>query len=292
MSAPSLALRRLETPAGRGALVRLEGLAPAGPVLVLVDASGSLAGGPLGGAAAFAAGLLEALDPARLAGVIALGGSPGLLGPLQAPRLLPTAPGLLARAGSRARADLAAAARLARAELARVQGAGLTGVDLVLVSDLLLEPTALAAWRELGRDGARLHAARVPIHLPDPPAAPPDLVLEPGQEARQGAALATRLAGPPAGRLRLRLEAPPRRFFLGEPGRWRRGAPATSPELALDRLSPGLGFVAPGPLRGELELQLAGSEPVRATLDPAGLEPLEPALAGELAALLAEGAAS
>lgn len=292
MSGPALDLRRFETRGGPGLLVRLPDLPPAGPVLVLVDASGSLAGGPLAGAAAFAAALLEALDPARPAGVIALGGSPGLLAPLAAgERLLPTAPGLLARAGSRAGADLAAAARLARAELARVHGTGLGGVDLVLVSDLLLEPAALAAWQELGRDGARLHAVRAPIHLPDPPAAPPDLTLEAGQEPRQAAELAARLAGPPPGRLRLRLEASPRRFFVGRPGAWRRGAPATRPELALDRLPHGLGCVAPAPPRGEVELALPGAEPVRVQLDPSGLEPLEPALASELAALLDEGAA-
>ena len=259
-----LVVRRWEGPAGAQAgLVRPP---LSGPALFLVDVSGSLAGGPLARAVAFTATVLQRLDPARPAGVVALGAAPGLLAPLApAPRLLPTWPGLVARAGGRGRADLVAAARLARAELERGGGPGLAGADLVLVSDLALDPAGVEAWRALEAEGARLRAVRVPLHAPLEQAAalPADLTLgADGQELEaQAAGLADELAGP-GDELLVRLEAPPLRWFVGAPGRWRRGAAPCAAELRLVGAPAAVGFLVASPgCRGRAELRRAGAPP-------------------------------
>lgn len=265
-------------------LVRLLGLPADGPVLLLLDGSGSLAGEPLASAVRFAAALLEQLDPERPAGIVAFAGAASLVAPLVggACRLVPTVPGILARCGPRGRADLGAACRLARVELERVHGLDLAGCDLLLVSDLIgLEP---GPWEALGAAGARLRAVRVPTHLPDGPALAAAATLAAGQETALASGLASELQGPPRGRLVLRLSGTPARFLSGAPGRWRRGPVAGSAELALDRLVPAAGFV--GRLGGQVRLELAGAPPVEAALDPAAAKPVEPSWTAELEALL------
>lgn len=302
MSSPALELRRWEGPQGwQAGLVRLAG--STGPVLFVVDVSGSLAGGPLARAVGFAAATLTQLarrDPARPCAVIAAGATAGLVAPLApaASALAPTLPGLLARVRGRERAALGDAIRLARVEVERAfaaTGPGLAGSQLVLLSDLILDRPALAACAALGAEGARLHAVRVPSHLPDPSSLPPAVQLpaDPLDDAPLAASLADTLVGPQprAGRLRLRLDAAPSGFFLGRPGAWRWGGPAHSGALTLSPLPPLMGWLATGSLGGEVQLEREDepAAPVRFALQD--LEPLETAWSAGLAELIAAEAA-
>lgn len=298
MSSPALELRRWEGPPGwQAGLVRLAG--SPGPVVFVVDVSGSLAGGPLARAVAFAADTLAQLasrDPARPCGVIAAGASSGLVAPLApaADALAPTLPGLLARVRGRERAALGDAIRLARVEVARAleaTGPALAGSQVVLLSDLALDPQAQAACAALVGEGARLHTVQIPTHLSGPPAQPPAMQLpaHPREDQALAASLADTLVGPHprAGRLHLRLEAPPRGFFLGGPGAWRWGGPASGGALTLSPVPPLVGWLATGPLSGQVELERTdgSSEPVRFALPE--LEPLEATCSAGLAELIA-----
>lgn len=221
LAAPTLGLAFTHTPLEPGLLlgaVAVEGAPAARPVLVLVDASGSLTGPPLAGAARFVERLVAGLG-ARPSAVIAAGASPLIVRALGHAEPGPLA-AALARAGG-GRADLARAASLATL-LAEQAGA----VDLVLVTDLALDARQVDAVRALERAGARLSVVLAPSPRPARAA------LEPVASLDHDDALATLLAslGPvvPAGRVEVTLRRLPRAWFAWRDGRLEGGAPASS----------------------------------------------------------------
>lgn len=212
------------------------------PVIVLVDASGSLVGPPGLAAVAFTLRLLAALD-GRETAVVAAGAEPTLLralGPARQDAALPLGPTLhgLVAGG---RADVSSAVALVRAEAARV--GGLTAFDLVLVSDLALSTQDVAALHTLERDGARLH----PVHVTSPRPPRPDLapVARADEGADAVAAVLARVGGPaPApGHLVVELQRLPRTWFLWRGGRLEGGAPASLARVERTLVAGTLGFV-------------------------------------------------
>jgi hypothetical protein len=200
-------------------VVALDGAPTTRPVVVLVDASGSLTGPPLAAAALFVERLVAGLG-ARASAVIAAGATPTIVralghaepGPLAAP---------LARAGG-GRADLARAATLAT--LLSEQAGQV--VDVVLVTDLALDAQQVEAVRALERAGARLSV--VLAASPRPGRAP----LEPAARVDDPHALSSLLArlGPPlpAGSVEVALRRLPRAWFAWRDGRLEGGAPASA----------------------------------------------------------------
>lgn len=268
--------------------VRAEPAHRASPVVVLLDASGSMAGAPLRRSVAFVRRLLEALDPARPAAVVAARGvGPHLVAPLEPaprPRLDPAV--WLARATG-ASNDLGGALDVAAREVARWSAgtADLSGADVVLVSDLRLEPSGTSAERDLLAEAAaagRVVRVRVPTHLDPPVDAAADVVLEEGAEEVALERVVAALGGEPlTGRIHVAPARRPRRWLHWAPGRLRVGPPASLDELELPLDDGTLAFLADGDDEGpagRATLEVAGRKPVAAALDPTGAEPLDPAL--------------
>lgn len=206
--------------------------APARPLIVLLDASGSLAGPPLARARRLVEQLAGALARRPQAVVIAGGDAPSLArafgrrpaagaeadAGVDAPaRSLPPTP-----AGGRA--DLVRAAGLVRLEACRGAG-GVGAVDLVVVSDLALAGAEVEALRGLEGEGARLHLVLVPSPRPAHAGLEPAVRLDDEQalDALLGRLGETR--GP--GRVVVALSRLPRRWFAWRAGRLEGGAPAS-----------------------------------------------------------------
>lgn len=206
----------------------LGAVAPTGPaarpVLVLLDASGSLAGPPLAEARRFVERLAPALGGRPLAVAAAAGDAPALLrafGPAPAEAPLPP----IRPAG---RADLRRAAALVRAEATCAAG-GVGAIDLVVVSDLALGARDVEALRALEREGARLHLVLAPGPRPARAGLDPHVRLGDGDAA---ASLLARLGPASDDRLVVSLARLPRAWFAWRGGdALEGGAPASLARL-------------------------------------------------------------
>lgn len=262
-TSPALGLTFTHGPLDGGltlGVVALDGAPATRPVVVLVDASGSLTGPPLAGAALFVERLVAGLG-ARASAVIAAGASPTIVRALGHAEPGPLAAGL-ARGGG-GRADLARAAALATL-LSEQAGP----VDVVLMTDLALDAQQVEAARALERAGARLTVVLAPS--PRPARAPG---LEPAARVDDPDALSSLLArlGPPlpAGSVEVALRRLPRAWYAWRDARLEGGAPASATAVTRP-LGDTIAFVldaqeSAGPL-GTATLSLAGGGAHR-TLD-------------------------